>query len=175
MRRQMKCRQGSYYYHYCTTLHQFNGLFSSITWVSRYQKGKTCLDLNKARDYGVCVADGSGISWTICKQSAARSRQIPRVVHGSILCDPIQPNPTHYKWKKFGPNPTRLNTTNNGAYSLVVTYFYAQNFIYLLSTRPNPTDGSTEPMDNSSLTRTRFPWQSVTAMWPSRVTATPSG
>jgi len=26
-------------------LHPFNGLFSRITWVSQYQKGKTCLDL----------------------------------------------------------------------------------------------------------------------------------
>jgi len=31
----------------------FNGLFSRTTWVSRYQKGKTRLDLNEARDYGV--------------------------------------------------------------------------------------------------------------------------
>ena len=34
-------------------LHPFNGLFSRITWVSQYQKGKTSLDLNKARDDGV--------------------------------------------------------------------------------------------------------------------------
>jgi len=33
-----------------------------------------------------------------------------RVVHGSISCDPTQPN-----------------TANNEAYSLVVTYFYTQN------------------------------------------------
>jgi len=44
------------------------------TRVSRYQKGKTSLDLNQARDDG--VRDGSGISWTICKQSAPHSRQI---------------------------------------------------------------------------------------------------
>ena len=31
-------------------LHQFNGLFSRTTWVSRYQKGKTSLHLNEARD-----------------------------------------------------------------------------------------------------------------------------
>jgi len=30
-----------------------NSLFSKTTWVSRYQKGKTSLDLNEARDYGV--------------------------------------------------------------------------------------------------------------------------
>ena len=31
-------------------LHPFIGLFSRTTWVSRYQKGKTSLDLNDARD-----------------------------------------------------------------------------------------------------------------------------
>ena len=34
-------------------LHPFNGLFSRTTRVSRYQKGKTSLDLNEARDGGV--------------------------------------------------------------------------------------------------------------------------
>jgi len=48
--------------------------FSRTTWVSQFQKGKTSLDLNEARDEGFC--DGSGISWTICKQFAPRSRQI---------------------------------------------------------------------------------------------------
>ena len=57
-----------------TTLHPFNGVFSRTTWVRRYQKGKTSLDLNEARDVGVW--DGSGISWTIRKKSAPRSRQI---------------------------------------------------------------------------------------------------
>jgi len=33
--------------------HTFNGPFSRTTWVSRYQKGKTNLDLNEARDDGV--------------------------------------------------------------------------------------------------------------------------
>jgi len=36
-----------------TTLHPFNGLFSRTTWVSQYQKCKTSLDLNEARDDGV--------------------------------------------------------------------------------------------------------------------------
>jgi len=34
-------------------LHPFNSLFSRITWVSRYLKGKTSLNLNEARDGGV--------------------------------------------------------------------------------------------------------------------------
>jgi len=49
-------------------------LFSRTTWVSRYKKGKTNLDLNETRDDGVLGC--SGISWTMCKQSALRSREI---------------------------------------------------------------------------------------------------
>jgi len=37
----------------CSTLHPFNGLFSRTTCVSRYQKSRTSLGLNKARDVGV--------------------------------------------------------------------------------------------------------------------------
>jgi len=44
------------------------------TWVCQYWKAKTSLDLTEARDDGGW--DGSGISWTICKQSAPHSRQI---------------------------------------------------------------------------------------------------
>ena len=54
--------------------HHFSSLFSRTTWVSRYQRGKSSLDLNEAREMG--FRDGSGISWTTCKQSAPRSRQI---------------------------------------------------------------------------------------------------
>ena len=54
--------------------HPFNGLLSQTTWVSRYQTGKISLDLNEARYNGVLGC--SGISWTICKQSAPHSRQI---------------------------------------------------------------------------------------------------
>jgi len=34
-------------------LHPFNSIFSRTTWVSWYQKGKSSLDLNAARDDGV--------------------------------------------------------------------------------------------------------------------------
>jgi len=34
-------------------LHTFNGLFSRTTWVNWYQKGKTSLELNEARNDGV--------------------------------------------------------------------------------------------------------------------------
>jgi len=33
--------------------HPFDGLFSRTTWVSRYQTGKSSLDLNEAKDDGV--------------------------------------------------------------------------------------------------------------------------
>ena len=36
-----------------TPLHPFDGLFSRTTWLRRYQKGKTSLHLNEARDDGV--------------------------------------------------------------------------------------------------------------------------
>jgi len=55
-------------------LQAFNGLFPRTTWVSRYQTGKTSLGLNEVKDDGVLGC--SGISWTICKQSAHRCRQI---------------------------------------------------------------------------------------------------
>jgi len=57
-----------------TTATPVNGLFFRTTWVSQYQRGKTSLDLNEARDDGVLGC--SGISGTICKQSAPHSRQI---------------------------------------------------------------------------------------------------
>jgi len=80
--------------HKPSMLSPFNGLFSRTTWVSRYGKGKTSLDLNEARGDGVW--DGSGISWTICKQSAPRSRQItmPAPHHSVFLqagCPSCQP------------------------------------------------------------------------------------
>jgi len=55
-------------------LHPFNSLFSRTTWVSQYEKGKSSLDSDEARVDGVLGC--SSISWTICKQSAPRSRQI---------------------------------------------------------------------------------------------------
>jgi len=60
-------------------LHPFYGLFSRKNLGNRYQKGKTSLDLNEA-DLNEARDDGglgcSGISWTICTQSAPRPRQI---------------------------------------------------------------------------------------------------
>jgi len=58
-----------------TTLRSFNGLFPRTAWLSQYQKGKTSLDLNEARDDGGFLGC-SGMSWTICKQSAPCSIQI---------------------------------------------------------------------------------------------------
>jgi len=77
-------------------LHPFNGLFSRTTWVRRYQKSKSILHLNQARDDGVLGC--SGISWTICKQSAPRSRQI------------TMPTPHHSIFTGRMPNQQRHNT-----------------------------------------------------------------
>jgi len=54
-------------------LHVFKDFFSRTTWVSRYQRGKTSLDLNEARDDKILGC--SVISWTISKPSALCSRQ----------------------------------------------------------------------------------------------------
>ena len=57
--------------HTHTLTQSFNGLFYRTTWVGRYQKDKPFWILLKQRWWG-----GSGISWTICKSFALRSRQI---------------------------------------------------------------------------------------------------
>jgi len=46
------------------------------------------------------------------------------------LTDPTKHNPQQVE--KFGHNPTRTNTTNNGAYSLAVKYIYTLNLFELL-------------------------------------------
>ena len=63
--------------------HPFNGPFSRTTRVSRYQKGKTDLDLLKHE-----TVSGSGISWAICK-SAPSSREITMPApHHSVFYRP---------------------------------------------------------------------------------------
>jgi len=54
----------------------FNGLFSRTTWLSRYQKGQTNLDLNEARGDGVLGRQWHQLDHILCKQSAPRSRQL---------------------------------------------------------------------------------------------------
>jgi len=61
-----------YYNYYC--YYYYTRLTASFPQRPGYQKGKTSLDLNEARDDGVLGC--SGISWTIRKQSAPCSRQI---------------------------------------------------------------------------------------------------
>ena len=63
-----RCDNNYYYYTRLTAS------FPGTAWVSRYQKGKTSLDLTEVRDDGVLGCGGT--SWTMCKQSAPRSRQI---------------------------------------------------------------------------------------------------
>jgi len=85
-----------------TTLHPFNSLFSRTTWVSRHQKGKPFWILLEQEMMG-----GSGISWTICKSFAPRSRQITMPVpHQSVFTGwmPILP-----------PNQQRQSTEGRSA------------------------------------------------------------
>jgi len=67
-------------------LHQFNDLFSRTTWVSRYQKGKTSLDLNDTRDDGVL-----GWQWhqldhmqTICTSLQTDNQTTPTPHHSVV-------------------------------------------------------------------------------------------
>jgi len=52
-----------------TTLHPFNSFFSRTTLVSQYQKGKTSLNLNVARDvggFGMAVASAGPYANNLC-------------------------------------------------------------------------------------------------------------
>ena len=51
-----------------------NDVFYRTILLSRYQKSKASLDINETRDDGILGC--CGISWTMCKQSAPRSRQV---------------------------------------------------------------------------------------------------
>jgi len=97
LQQQQQQQQQNYY----TRLTAF---FPRTTWVSRYQKGNTSLDLNEARDDGVC--DGSGISWTICKQSAPRSRQTttPTPHHSVVYRPDALPNAQNNSVKALKAN-----------------------------------------------------------------------
>ena len=67
-----------------TTLNPFMASFPGQPALSRYWKSTSSLDLNEARDDE--VLGSSGISWTICQQSAPRSRQITTpTLHHSIF------------------------------------------------------------------------------------------
>ena len=73
--------------------------------VSRYQRGRTSLDLNEARDDGVLGC--SDISWSICAQSAPHSRQTTTPTpHHSIITGQMLFLP---------PNQQRQNTEGNDA------------------------------------------------------------
>ena len=87
--------------------HPFYSPFSGTTRVSRYQKGKTNLDILKQQ-----TVSGSGISWDICK-SATRSRQITMPApHHSVFYRPdalpaAQPTASKH-WRHFVWTTTSL-------------------------------------------------------------------
>jgi len=112
-------------------LHPFNSYFSRTTWVSWYQKGKTSLDLNKAKDDR--VSGCSGISWTICKQSAPRCRQI---THQHLITQFLQVrysswSPTNIVKSTEGTVQNKVDSTSADHHTRVkiifnylLTYYY---------------------------------------------------
>ena len=69
-----------------------------------------------------------------------------RVVHGSILCDPIQPNPTHqltepsqthYKWKNL--DPTRPNPWVNRTHGQLCNQGLTRGFCHNVHIRNTRT------------------------------------
>ena len=105
--------------------HLFNGLFSKTTWVSRYQKGKTSLDLNEARDDG--VLECNDISWTIM-QTICTSLQTdnhtntspPNFYRPGALPD-AQPTVSKH-W--------RPDYLTNNVYNNIINVITINNFIY---------------------------------------------
>ena len=118
-------------------LHPFNGLFSRTTWVNRYQKGKTSLDLNKARDDGVL-----GWQWhqldhmqTICTSLQTDSHtntntrlhpfngplsgttQVSRYQKGKTNLDFTEARDSEWQWHQLGLMPvcTLLQTDNHAS------------------------------------------------------------
>jgi len=82
--------------HTHTHTHPFDGPFSRTTWVSRYQKGKTNLDLLKQE-----TVSGSGISWAVCKR-APRSR---------LITTPAPHHSVFTGWMPFLPFNQQLQST----------------------------------------------------------------
>jgi len=77
-------------------LHPFSGLFSRTTWVSRHQKGKPFWILQEQE-----MTRWSGISWTICKSLAPRSRQKTMPVpHHSVFTGRMPFLPTNQQCQR---------------------------------------------------------------------------
>jgi len=96
------------WFHSVSCPNYYYSLSSTTTWVSRYQKGKSSLDLNEARDDGVLGC--SGISWTICKQSMPRSKQIttPTPHHSIFTGHMLFLSPSQQCQDTEGSSPTCL-------------------------------------------------------------------
>ena len=143
-------------------LHPFNSLFSTTTWVSRCQKGKTSPDLSKARvDRGLGC---SGISWTICKQSAPHSRQITTPTpHHSIFYRPdalpdAQPTVSkhwrHYSFKMWHEMNSGGRTSSGIWHPQLLTTVRKTNACFCSVT-------AFRPLFCSWRLSTRIPWNSA--------------
>jgi len=117
-------------------LHQFNGLFSRITWVSRHQKGKPFWFYWSERWWG-----GSSISWTICnsKSFVSRSRQITvPVPHHSVFIGRMtflppnqQRQSTEGKWYiQVQAKINNITCLNNCNHSFVLIPLYTSTNLF---------------------------------------------
>ena len=115
------------------TCTRFHGPLSRTTRVSRYQKGKTNLDLLKQE-----TVNGSGISWAICK-SAPRSRQItmPAPQHSVFYrldaFPATQPTASKHWMQKL------IHITSNFSGGMSYSVFYPQKIQLLLASPPRST------------------------------------
>ena len=91
-------------------LHPFNGLLYRTNWVRWYQKGKISQEI-------MGFWDGSGISWTICKQSAPCSRQI------------TTPTPHHSSDKKLSYRRGTARPRTTCVYHLYTDDLLWRNFL----------------------------------------------
>ena len=94
-------------------LHPFViGLFSRTTWISQYQKGKTSLDYNEARDDGVWVCSGISCTYAI---SLHLSPDIttPTPYHSIFTCRMLFLTPSQQQWSVVGRKYS-VHSSENG-------------------------------------------------------------
>jgi len=120
-------------YHTETTkLHPLKCLFSRTTWVSRQQKGN-----HSAFYWSKRWWSGSGISWTICKLFAPRSRQITTPVpHHSVFTGRmpfLPPNQQSHRTEGSALNCLQCFAIQKALFKLCRLYFIV-TFIVLNTT-----------------------------------------
>ena len=117
-----------------THTHPFNGPFSGTTQVSRYQKGKTNLDLMKQE-----TVSGSGISWAVCKSAPCSRQTTTPAPHHSVFYRPdalpaAQPTASKH-WRQSTENLVKF------VYVVFETYEWAKKTNMLITILWTPARG----------------------------------